>query len=90
MFKNKYKIPLLEVVLDILHPVHPLLDLQVDLSIMNMVPNDITCQKTLGFDAKTKFVACSMPKFQFHPLKLSLASYSPSTLFLAHMTICGF
>ena len=49
MFKNKYKIPLLEVVLDILHPVHPLLDLQVDLSIMKMVPNDFTCQKTLGF-----------------------------------------
>ena len=52
MFKNKYKIPLLEVVLDILHPVHPLLDLQVDLSIMKMVPNDFTCQKTLGLTPK--------------------------------------
>ena len=32
----------------------------------------------------------SIPNFKFHPLKLFLASCSPSTLFLAHMTICGF
>ena len=32
--------------------------------------------KNIGFHTKTKSVACSVPKFQFHPLKLSLASYT--------------
>ena len=42
-----------------------------------------------GVDIKIKSIVCSEPKLQLHSLKLSLASYSPSTLFLTFRCIWG-
>ena len=53
MFRTKVTISLLEVVLGLLQLLHPVLDLQVDLRLMNMVPNDFPWPKTLGLTPKT-------------------------------------
>ena len=41
-------ISLLKVLLDLLQPLHPVLDLQVDLRLPKMVPNDSPYLKTWG------------------------------------------
>ena len=51
-------------------------------------PNDSTYPKNWVW-RQTIVLACSEPKFQFHSLKLSLASYYPSTLFLSFRSIWG-
>ena len=58
-FRVKVRNFLLEVVLDHLHPI---LDLQVDLRLLKMVPNDSLRPKTLGLTPKTILP----PKLQFH------------------------
>ena len=50
--------------------------------------NDSTYSKNWVW-RQTIVLACSEPKFQFHSLKLSLASYYPSTLFLSFRSIWG-
>ena len=50
MFRAKVRTFLLEVVLDLLHPI---LDLQVDLRLLKMVPNDSPYPKTLGLIPKS-------------------------------------
>ena len=47
-----------------------------------MVPNDSQYSKNMGLDTKIKSPACWGSKLQLHSLKLSVASYSPPTLFL--------
>ena len=47
----------------------------------------------MGFDPRAISIACSEadnPKLEFHFLKSSLTSYSPSTLFLSLWSIWGF
>ena len=39
MFRTKVKMSLLEVVLGFIQPLHPVLDLQIDLRLLNVVPN---------------------------------------------------
>ena len=53
MFRTKVTISLLEVILGLLQPLYPVLDLQVDLRLMNMVPNDFPWPKTLGLTPKS-------------------------------------
>ena len=53
MFRTKVTISLLEVVLGLLQLLHPVLDLQVYLRLMNKVPNDFPWPKTLGLTPKT-------------------------------------
>ena len=55
MFRAKVRNFLLEVVLDHLHPI---LDLQVDLRLLKMVPNDSPWPKTLGLTPKTILPVC--------------------------------
>ena len=45
--------------------------------------------QNIGLDTKNKSLACSEPKLQFHSLKFSLASYSPSILFLTSRSSWG-
>ena len=52
-----------------------------------MVPNDSQYSKNMGLDTKIRSPACWGPKLQLHSLKLSVASYSPSTLFLTVRSI---
>ena len=47
IFRTKVRNLLLEGVLDLLHPLHPVLGLQVDLRLLKLVPNDSSCTKTL-------------------------------------------
>ena len=51
-------------------------------------PNDSTYSKNWAW-RQTIVLACSEPKFQFHSLKLSLALYYLSTLFLSFRSIWG-
>ena len=44
--RTKVIISLLEVVLGLLQPLHPVLELQIDLWLTKMVPYDSPCQKT--------------------------------------------
>ena len=48
MIRSKVTKLLLEVVLDLLQPIHPILDVQVNLGVLKMVPNDFSYSKTLG------------------------------------------
>ena len=48
MFRTKLIISLLEVVLDRLQPLHPVLDLQINLRLLKMAPNDFPYPKTWG------------------------------------------
>ena len=60
--RTKVIISLHEDVLGLLQPLHLVLDLQIDLRVTKMVPNDSPCQKKMGFDTKIKSLACSEPK----------------------------
>ena len=80
----------LEVLLDLLRPLHTVLGLQVDLGLLKMVTNDSPYPKTLVFVARTMSLACSEAELDFHFLKYFLTSYSPSTQFLAFRSIWGF
>ena len=55
---TKVTISLLEVVLGLLQPLDPVLDLQIDLRLLKMVPNDSPYPKTLGLIPKTILPAC--------------------------------
>ena len=68
-------ISLLEVLLDLLQPLHPVCSLQVYLRLLKIVPNDSQYPKT-----------CSEAEIEFHSLKWFLNSYSPSTLFWSDST----
>ena len=46
--RTKFTVSLLEVVLGLLQPLHPILDLQMGLSLLKVVPNDCPCPKTWG------------------------------------------
>ena len=46
--RTKFTVSLLEVVLGLLQPLHPVLDLQMGLSLLKVVPNDCPCPKTWG------------------------------------------
>ena len=48
MLRSWVRISLLEVLLDLLQPLHPVLGLQVDLGLLKMVTNDSPYPKTLG------------------------------------------
>ena len=87
MFRTKVTISCLQVVLGLLQPLDPVLDLQINLRLLNMVPNDFSYPKTWG-NTKIKSLASSEPKLQFHSLKSSLAS-NTSTLFLTLNLILG-
>ena len=52
-------------------------------------PKWFSIPQNMGFDTKIKSLPCSKPKLQFHSLKLSLASYRPTTLFLTFRLIWG-
>ena len=52
MFRTKVIISLLEEVLGLLQPIHPVLDLQTDLRLTKMVPYDSPCQKIWGVTPK--------------------------------------
>jgi len=45
-FRSKFTVSLLEVVLGLLQPLHPVLDLQVGVRLLKMVPNDFLLPKT--------------------------------------------
>ena len=53
MFWTKVTISLLEVVLGLLQPIHPVSDLQIDLRLRKMVPNDSPYPNTLGLTPKS-------------------------------------
>ena len=53
MFGTKVTISLLEVVLVLVQPLHPVLDLQIHLRLLKMVPNDSPYPKTLGSTPKS-------------------------------------
>ena len=53
MFRTKVIISLHEDVLGLLQPLHLVLDLQIDLRLTKMVPNDSPCQKTWGLTPKS-------------------------------------
>ena len=63
------RLSLLEVILDPLQPLHPILDCQVDLRLLKMVPNDSPSPKTWGLTPEP---------WPWHIQKLS---YSPSYSF---------
>ena len=86
MFRTKVTISCLQVVLGLLQTLDPVLDLQINLRLLNMVQNDFSYPKT-WVNTKIKSLASSEPKLQFHSLKSFLASYSPSTLFLTSRSI---
>ena len=44
--EQKFTVSLLEVVLGLLQPLHPVLDLQVGLRLLKLVPNDFLWPKT--------------------------------------------
>ena len=46
MFRTKVIFSLLEEVLGLLQPLHPILELQIDLWLTKMVPYDFPCKKT--------------------------------------------
>ncbi len=71
-------ISLLEVLLDLLQPLHPVCGLHVNLRPLKMISNDWG----QNVDTRTMFLT-------FHSLKGFLTSYSPSTLFMAFMSIWG-
>ena len=48
MFRTKLTISILEVALGLLQPLYPVLDLQIDLRLLKMVPNDSPFPKTWG------------------------------------------
>ena len=56
MFRTKVTISLLEAGRGLLQPLHPVLNLQVDLRLMKMVPNDFPWPKILGLTPKTSLV----------------------------------
>ena len=58
MFRTIVTISLLEVVPGLLQPLHPVLDLQINLRLLKMVPNDSPWPKTLGLTPKTILPAC--------------------------------
>ena len=58
-----------------------------ELRLIKMVPNDSQYSKNMGLDTKIRSPACWGPKLQLHSLKLSVASYSPSILFLTVRSI---
>ena len=87
------RISLFDILLDLLQPIYPILGLQVDLWLLKMVSNDSFITQNMGFDTRAISIACSEadnPKLEFHFLKSSLTSYSPSTLFLTFWSIWGF
>ena len=53
MFRTKVIISLLEEVLGLLQPLHLVLDLQIDLRLTKMVPNDSPYPKTWGLTPKS-------------------------------------
>ena len=58
MLRSWVRISLLEVLLDLLQPIHPVHDFQVKLRLLNMVSNDSLYSKH-GIDSLTKSLACS-------------------------------
>ena len=82
MLKVKVRHFLHEMVLDLLHPILYFLIGDQILRLLKMVPNDYPWPKTLDLSPKKHSLPCSEPKLQFHAVKLSLVSYSTSTLFL--------
>ena len=66
----KYQNSLDQVVLVLLHPLHPLLDLQVDIRFIKMVPNDLPWPKT-----------CLAPNLGIYSLKWFWTSYIPFLTF---------
>ena len=56
-------------VLDLLQPIHPILDVQVNLGLLKMVPNDFSNSKTLGSDTKIQSLASSQTKSELYTLK---------------------
>ena len=65
MFKTKITNLPLEVVLGLLLPLHPVLDLQVDLGLLGIVPNDIAHPKT--------WCSTSMSSLVYSEVKLLIA-----------------
>ena len=53
MFRTNVTISLLEVVLGLLQPLDPVLDPQIDLRLLKMVPNDFSYPKTWGLTPKS-------------------------------------
>jgi len=53
MFRTKVSISLLEVVLGLLQPLHPVLDLWIELRLLKMVPNDFPYPKPWGLTPKS-------------------------------------
>ena len=65
-----YPNSLFQIALVLLHPLHPLLDLQVDVRFMKMVPNDLPWPKT-----------CLAPNLGIYSLKWFWTSYIPFLTF---------
>ena len=53
MVRTKVKISLLEVILGLLQPIHPVLYFQVELRLMKVVTKDFPFPKTWGLTLKT-------------------------------------
>tara|TARA_Y100001956_G_scaffold6456_1_gene5693 strand:+ start:493 stop:660 length:168 start_codon:yes stop_codon:yes gene_type:complete len=53
MLRTKVTITLLEVVLGLLQPLHPVLDLQIHLRLLKIVANDSPFPKTLGLTPRS-------------------------------------
>ena len=53
MFRTKVTISCLQVVLGLLQPLDPVLDLQINLRLLKMVPNDFSYPKTWGLTPKS-------------------------------------
>ena len=83
------RISLLEVLLDLLQPLHPVLGLAVRSGASENGPKWFPISQNIGFVTRTMSVACSEAELEFHFLKYFLTSYSPSTQFLAFRSIWG-
>ena len=67
MLRTKVTISLLEVVIGLLQPLDPVLDLQIDLRLLKMVPNDSPYPKTLGFTPKSSLKHVQNQSYNFTP-----------------------
>ena len=92
MLRSWVRISLLEVLLDLLQPLHPVLGLQVYLRLLKMVPNDFPFPKTCDWTSlyhvqKQSLVRCeisqNMPNIVSH-LKLELLSINSLITFIEY------
>ena len=81
MFRSLVRISLLEVLLDLLQPIHSVHDFQVELRLLNMVSNDSLYSKH-GIDSLTKSLACSEAELLLGVIQNLICPRTKNTHFL--------